>query len=95
MDPKAVAEPKQPSEPSDIAGLDPCFYIFDERMCEYHKYEKGKTIVINKPPSSNQKDPQATSSPLLFSGNYNCPEIPSRTLNIYNHLTKEGLLQKM
>lgn len=28
-------------------------------------------------------------------GTYLCPEVPQRTLNIYNHLLKEGLLQKM
>lgn len=28
-------------------------------------------------------------------GTYPCPEVPARTLNIYNHLLKEGLLARM
>lgn len=28
-------------------------------------------------------------------GTYPCPEVPTRTANIYNHLLKEGLLARM
>ena len=64
-------------------------------MCDFHQAYKDNTLLTNLSPHLRELRPnndKNSTTQRPEKGTYLCPEVPQRTLNIYNHLLKEGLL---